>query len=1216
MVPDVSKSFAEFMKGNARFYAGGLGGAGLIFPLLDIKNVVESDNKFKAILKTIKDFVLVRAAFAGTFLALGAAIRALVKDTGSLEAAMKRLQSVQRAQRTLAPFVGGPRQARQETASLLQFSAQSPFTFESTVEASRALHAQTRGSFAGTGALTQVGDAAAASGNSLEDSAKAVGEFYAALHNGEPIHAVTDNLRQMGLISDQAATHLERLSESGASAVDMTMGLSRALDASKGGMSSYAKDLEAVGIAHEKAAEGAKAAFGAGFAEPPIRSTKNYTEALVAITPALEQVGKFFSGFTQTFETWGSKITKAAAQSGILGGAIKVLAAVATAGAIALTAFGLAVIPVVGPFAAVGAVIATTGLILYKFANQTKEAARELKELAKTHREAQAILNSQAASIQDLTGLQEQYGRSVQHIIDLQNELNEAEKKGDKGKIEEVIRALKEAHAAMANLPKAENLASPERGAVIRERLQERRDREEQRFQEAVTAQPGRRAELSIERAAVLEERAEQGRQGLQTRKIVAERQGNLLPEQSEIQTQINRLEIIRKNQGKLEQPQKDELEGYRTKLAATTGQLLKIQDLEGKNASVGLEAQVQRLQHAQLADAKEKQAQETKAGGDEKSIREAKRLQTEAVRERVMAGGVQATPETPRTIQNLQAQIEEKVEDEANVRANAARSRELKEGSTGQVRERAVVGEQIGIETQETRARFQGATQQAQGFQDLGAFLQKFESLRQVMPEDQARQTAIQERSNELMQSLPMAIKPVADSLTRVGGGGGVSGPTGDPAQRVRERMLTLQNSSLEVLKHIDIAVNKAGTPEVGGGAANPVMEQQPGTPGTPEEQNAPETAAATVEAPDVDKLKEEFQPKSKLSPEMQDLVDNLSTGQVDLTKKSEAPAAPAAPAAPHIPGTPEQLPEGASPEPSILTTLQKAVSSEAVRPPSTGLVSPSVTPTPTPAQSAPATATPAPVSAAPTPAETTAPLASTGITHEAVQSAIEGMPKRAVLAGDITAASIEAAGTVPTSGPAQTQIKAQTPAQVPATSRHETIANQLMAASQTKWEHYRETQTQESPAKRYAKEQGFSSMEGVNPRIASNLQKNKEDFDEYWKAHQAEYDQIPSGKEAVRPGVAGTKDNPLPPATYEPLPGEAPGTRHFGTKDNPLPRIPINPLEVSTKVAPIAVPPSANVPGKDYAVLSTLKDIYRSGKQSNEHLGVIADDSSKGSF
>lgn len=836
--PVVGKAFGQFIKSNASIYSGGFG---LLFAANDIKNIAESDNKLKALGKTLKDFLFWRTALAGTFLALGAAIRGLVKDTGSLDAALKRLQAIQGAKRALAPFVGGTQAARGEVTNLLEFSARSPFTFEESVQADRTLHAQTRGAFAGTGALQKVGDAAAASGNSLGQSAEAVGQFYAALHNGEPIHQVVENLRQMGLISDTAATHMMRMAEAGASSTESVNELNRALEESKGGMASYAQELEAVSAAHEKAAEGAKAAFGEGFTAPPIQSTKNYTAALVAITPALHDVGQFFAGFTQQFETWGSKIAKAAAQSGLLGNAIKILSLALTAGAIALTVYGLAVIPLIGPVAALVGGLTALGLVLNSVAHAEKEAARELTRLGQAHRQAQAEINAHASAIQTLTDLHEQYGRSVSHIIDLQNELVAAEKKGDSKKIQEIIRALKEAHAEMAKLPAAQNLASPERGAVIEERMAERRDRERERFQEQIEQEPGRAGELSEQRAGVLEERAERGRQGLQLRQRVAERQGNLLPQQGELQAQIGELESAQASlasQGKKLDPEDfKRLETLKDNLAGITAPLLKIQQIEGQNAAVGTEAEIQRLQHAQQANVLEQRAAGMKEGRDKKDV------EREAARERMAAGGAQAGPDVGRKIQDLQAVMAEQLEDEKNVRENAAEARQLRGTDIRESRQRAVVGEEIGLEHGAAQATLRGDSRGRQAFQDMGEFLQNFEQLRQLFPKEQARQLAVEKTQDTIAQSAELLPgKPVAGELTRIGGGGGVGGPHGDPAQRTRERMMQVELQSQRILEHID-ANTKKETHETGGGAANPILEAPPGAPGTPEEAASPPT-------------------------------------------------------------------------------------------------------------------------------------------------------------------------------------------------------------------------------------------------------------------------------------------------------------------------------------------------------------------------------------
>lgn len=831
-------AIAQFLKANAKFaYGGGLlmGGLGAAFTAGDFnKRMKEGDSAFKALIKTAKDFLLIRVALVGTFTAVGAAVRSLVKDTGSLDAAIKRLSEIQRFQRVFTPLVGGAREARRHVAELLNFANSTPFKFESVAEADKNLRGLTRGAFAGTGALRTIGDAAAASGNGIAESAAAVGDFYTALHNGEPINRAVEQLRQMGLVSSLTAQHLDRLAQAGSSSIDMATNLTKALEESRGGMSSYARDLEAVSTAHEKAVESAKAAFGKGFVQPEAEKTKNYTAAIVALTPALEQSGKFLASWFNTLASTGSKIVKFAAETGFLGGAIKTLAAVAVAGGAGLTIFGLAAIPVVGPFLALAAALTFAGVGIYKFSRISKDAARELRELNKTHREAQANIDAHAAAIQDLTDLQEQYGRSVQHIIDLQNELAEAEKKHDAGKIQEITRAIEEARIKMHELPRPEQLASRERGAVIGSRLEERQMRERSRFEESVRERPGEAPQLRKERAELLEQRAADARRGLETRQKIAEAQGGKLEQKADLQLEISGLEK-KKEAGNITKEENQRLKQSKNELSVIQSQLLETQAQMGQGTAAGMEAQAQRLHAAQRAVVLEKEAE----GITNK--KEQKEKLRQAAAERRVAGGVQAGPDTGRQIQDLMATAKELADFETRIPEIAQEARGERGAIRGQTREQAVGNIELAAQTGAAQALVRGDSNQREAYQDIGAFTQSFEQYRQTYGDDVARQMALQERSNQLTEQIPTDIRPVADSLTRIGGGGGVTGPTGDPRQRVQERIRDLTAASLDVLKHIDAAVSGAGTPEAGGGAANPALELPPGAPGTPEATGAP---------------------------------------------------------------------------------------------------------------------------------------------------------------------------------------------------------------------------------------------------------------------------------------------------------------------------------------------------------------------------------------
>ena len=87
--------FKDFLKREASENSAGLLGKG--FVAFDIGNLVAGKNKLEAIKRLFIDLILLRpvmaAGFAGLFLAMGKGIRSVVHDTGSLEAALKKLQA-------------------------------------------------------------------------------------------------------------------------------------------------------------------------------------------------------------------------------------------------------------------------------------------------------------------------------------------------------------------------------------------------------------------------------------------------------------------------------------------------------------------------------------------------------------------------------------------------------------------------------------------------------------------------------------------------------------------------------------------------------------------------------------------------------------------------------------------------------------------------------------------------------------------------------------------------------------------------------------------------------------------------------------------------------------------------------------------------------------------------------------------------------------------
>jgi hypothetical protein len=327
----------------------------------DVFKGLTAENKLTGISKALasiwfwtdKIFKPVRSAIYGGWMVVGfgtisKAIHSLVKDTGSLAAALQRLQSIRGFERQFAPFVGGLGAAKTRVAELLNISQRGPFKFEEIAESSKNLEVLTRGMMSGSAATQKIGQVAIATGNNINDVATAVGGFYSTLRAGEPIQGAVEQLRQMGIVSNFTANQLDQMAASGAPAGVIFETLSSSLDKSHAGLKTAADDLATVSAEHAKAAEEMKVRFGAPWTQAEVQSTKNFTAAMVAITPALEAVSQSLAVVFTGFSTMSSRFARFVSESAYVKAAI-----VAIGQALAVLSVGLV---------AVGAVMSLNAL--------------------------------------------------------------------------------------------------------------------------------------------------------------------------------------------------------------------------------------------------------------------------------------------------------------------------------------------------------------------------------------------------------------------------------------------------------------------------------------------------------------------------------------------------------------------------------------------------------------------------------------------------------------------------------------------------------------------------------------------------------------------------------------------------------------------------------------------------------------------------------------
>lgn len=115
-------------------------------------------------------------------------------------------------------LMGNADEAEAHVKSLFTFAQETPFETQPIIEASKNLRVMGGDALDTEQNLTMVGDAAAATGGQINDLAFWTGRAYSAIQAGRPFGEAAQRLQELAVLSPQARTEMERLSESGASA--------------------------------------------------------------------------------------------------------------------------------------------------------------------------------------------------------------------------------------------------------------------------------------------------------------------------------------------------------------------------------------------------------------------------------------------------------------------------------------------------------------------------------------------------------------------------------------------------------------------------------------------------------------------------------------------------------------------------------------------------------------------------------------------------------------------------------------------------------------------------------------------------------------------------------------------------------------------------------------------------------------------------------------
>ena len=133
-------------------------------------------------------------------------------------------------------LIGNLDEARAHMRMLQELGDTPPFSLEEFAKASRQLMVMSEGVLGYKKSLEMVGDAAAATGQSVEQLGHEIGRAYAIIRDGQPLSRATMSLKNMGVITPEVAAKLDELQKAGASSTEIWNTLTEHLKRFKGAM--------------------------------------------------------------------------------------------------------------------------------------------------------------------------------------------------------------------------------------------------------------------------------------------------------------------------------------------------------------------------------------------------------------------------------------------------------------------------------------------------------------------------------------------------------------------------------------------------------------------------------------------------------------------------------------------------------------------------------------------------------------------------------------------------------------------------------------------------------------------------------------------------------------------------------------------------------------------------------------------------------------------
>lgn len=160
---------------------------------------------------SVGSMAVVGAAVAGAALA----VKGIHAAWTEAKAAVGEAADRETMQTAFIPLLGSAKAAKDRMMELADFAAHTPFQLPEIAAASRTLETLTDGALSTGQGLTMVGDVASGTNTPFEELAVTIGRLYSGLDSGRPVGEAMQRLQEVGAITPEVRTKLEKLQAEG-----------------------------------------------------------------------------------------------------------------------------------------------------------------------------------------------------------------------------------------------------------------------------------------------------------------------------------------------------------------------------------------------------------------------------------------------------------------------------------------------------------------------------------------------------------------------------------------------------------------------------------------------------------------------------------------------------------------------------------------------------------------------------------------------------------------------------------------------------------------------------------------------------------------------------------------------------------------------------------------------------------------------------------------